>query len=167
MKYKYLILPAVLLGILALSYNSTARAAEDYQKCKYWDNGRVKTRNYYRGNGTLEQRIKYNKHGRKIEECYYDENGNLRQGIDGWAAMKWKYKDDNLIRENYYGDDGHLKERKIYNEYGDLVAKQYVGDGSIDPSEEFNPIPPVMGEEDVEYFGKEGEPEGKTSVIRY
>ena len=167
-----------LILFLILIFFFSKEAFSSNVKYEYWDNGKVREaekynsqgnlldRCFYREDGSLQQHIKYDGHNRKIEESYFDSNGKLAIGADGWAAMRWKYKDGNLFEESYYGSDGRLTERKTYNKYGNLIAKQYVGD-NIDPSEEFNPIPPVMGHETVEYYSSEGTPEGKTSVIRY
>jgi len=147
------------------------------EKKDYWDNGKVKVckkysdlgdpveTSYYRENGTLEQREKYDAYGHKVEEAYYGSDGKLRENSDGWAAIRNQYKDGKLAIESYYGADGRLKERKQYNKLGDLVARQYVGDGDPLPAEEFNPIPTLAGET-TSYYDSYGRPEGSTSIIR-
>jgi hypothetical protein len=144
-----------------------------------WDNGNMRVCrkyseqtgdlreiDYYRQNGTLQQREKYGDYGHKVEEAYFDSTGRLKENFDGWAMLKWKYEKGRMVEECYYGADGKLKERKEYNDEGDLVAKQYVGDKGIDPSEEYNPEPPLLGEETVSYYDSYGRPEGQTSVIK-
>ncbi|MGB2600361.1 MAG: hypothetical protein WBC99_07965 [Candidatus Omnitrophota bacterium] len=126
-------------------------------------NGDIVEKRYYRDDGSLEQVEKYDDLGHKIGVGYYGSNGKLRESSDGWAAMRWKYKDGKVMGEGYYGADGHLKELKQYNELGDLVAKQYIGSGLPDPSEEYNPIPPLSGETNS-YYDRYGRPEGSTSI---
>jgi hypothetical protein len=126
--------------------------------------GNVVRKDYYRDDDSLEQVIKYDKEGHKTAEAYYQSDGTLREGADGWAAMRWKYENGNMVGEGYYGADGRLKELKQYNELGDLVAKKYVGDdNAIDPNEEYNPIPPLSGEK-VSYYDSYGRSEGSTSL---
>ncbi|MEA3488716.1 MAG: hypothetical protein U9R44_00015 [Candidatus Omnitrophota bacterium] len=80
--------------------------------------------------------------------------------------MRFVYEGGQLRREDYYGADGKLKERKRYNAAGDLIAKQYVGDGSILPAEEYNPVPPITGYEDVSYYDSYGRSVGTTEIDR-
>jgi antitoxin component YwqK of YwqJK toxin-antitoxin module len=134
-------------------------------KEKYDASGNVIEKLYYRDDGSLEEVIKYDAMGNKTEIAYYGSGGGLRENADGWAAIKWKYENGNIAEETYYGANGRIKERKQYNELGDLVAKQYVGDGSIDPSEEYDPMPTLSGET-TSYYDSYGRPEGQTSVIR-
>lgn len=101
---------------------------------QFWENGKIKSY------------IKYDESGRKVEECNFDREGRLRSGIDGWAAMRWKYKGSQLAEEAYYGEDGRMTERKMYNELGDLIGKEYAAGVETYPSEEFEPLPIVAGE---------------------
>jgi hypothetical protein len=126
-------------------------------------NGDIVEKRYYRDDGSLEQVEKYDALGHKIGVGYYGSNGKLREGPDGWAAMRWKYKNGKIMGEGYYGAEGRLKELKQYNELGDLVAKNYIGSGLPDPSEEYNPIPPLSGETNS-YYDRYGRPEGSTSI---
>jgi len=120
------------------------------EKLEYFDDGKVMSRSeftlegklagrrYYYHDGNVRKEELYDQAGNKIEESNYDDDGRLDDNFDGWAAKKWLYKDGMLRVESTYGEDGHLTERKIYNDLGDLVERQYVGDGKIDPNEEFN-----------------------------
>jgi len=141
---------------------------------EYWDNGRPRVArkydragdlaeiSYYRQDGTLEEREKYDAYGNMIEESNYGEDGKLRENADGWAVIRKSYQNDNLVAESYYDSDGNPIERKGYNDLGDLVAKQYVGD-NIDPDEEYSPRPTLSGET-TSYYDPSGRPEGSTSV---
>ena len=152
---------------------ASGKLAEEYD---YWKSGKVRVCrrydkagdlvevSYYRENGTMEMDEKYGEYGHKVQESYYGGNGRLRDNLDGWAVMRWKYDNGTLIEQSYYGADGKLKERKQYNKLGDLVAKNYFGDGAIDPSEEYNPGPTLAGETNA-YYDSEGRPEGETSVV--
>ncbi|MFH1877425.1 MAG: hypothetical protein ABH883_01280, partial [Candidatus Omnitrophota bacterium] len=86
-----------------------------------------------------------------------------REGPDGWAAIRWKYRDGNMVAEGYYGSDGRLTELKRYNSQGDLIAKKYMGDTPIDPSEEYNPDPGAPGETES-FYDSYGRLEGTTEV---
>ncbi len=126
---------------------------------KFFDqNGVLRQVRYYREDGTLEQTESYDTFGHKVAIGYYENNGQLRDGADGWAAMRMLYKDGNIIAEGYYGANGKLQERKIYNSEGDLVDKQYVGGSDNLPAEEYNPSPTVAGE-GVQYYDKYGREE--------
>lgn len=142
---------------------------------EYYDNGKIMLCNkltpagqviektYYNTDGKVEKTERYDTTGDKIEEANYDENGNLVEGIGGWAAKRWVYKDGMLRAESVYGPDGHLTERKIYNESGDLVDRQYVGDGTIDPSEEFNRGSVVTHETD-QFYDRYGNQTGSVTT---
>lgn len=134
MRAKLIALLGCFVAILALSFNNTESIGKEREERDYWDNG------------SLKSCVKYDAYNHKVEESYYDRKGHLRRGIDGWAAIRWKYKDGNMIEEVYYGDNGRPMERKVYNDDGDLVGKQYFGEDDIDPSEEFNPFPTLAGE---------------------
>jgi antitoxin component YwqK of YwqJK toxin-antitoxin module len=153
----------IILMTACLAFFCTYFVAAQSMKEVYDTGGNVTERQYYREDGSLEQVIKYDEYGHKIGEAYYGMGGKLKETADGWAAMRWKYKDGKIIGEGYYAADGRLKEVKQYNELGDLVAKKYVGGGSIDPSEEYNSVPPLSGET-TSYYDKYGRLEGSTSV---
>ncbi|MBD3425678.1 MAG: hypothetical protein GF409_00445 [Candidatus Omnitrophica bacterium] len=166
---------AVVLFMFFFSLLQCSAQSSWMENKDYWDNGNVrsvkrydsegdiKLEKYYREDGTLEQYIEYDDEGHKIAEAYYGENGDLREGPDGWAAMRFKYEGGNMVAEGYYGPSGKLTERKLYNSEGDLVAKQYYGDKERLPAEEYNPDPPLAGEQN-EYYDEYGRPEGTTSV---
>ena len=119
--------------------------------------GRLVSKASYYHDGKVQKMERYNEAGEKIVEANYDNDGKLDNNFDGWAAKRWVYKDGNLRAESTYGEDGHLTERKIYIALGDLVDRQYVGDGKIDPNEEFDRAVVVTKETDHFYdeYGKE------------
>ena len=126
----------------------------------YYKDGGVKEVKLFRDKGTLMEDEKYDDDGNKTEESYWGGNGALEESDDGWAAMKWTYHDAKLVSECYYRDNGRLKERKLYNDLGDLVNRQYIGDDTSE-SEEFNPGPTVAGTQE-EYYDKYGRHEATT-----
>lgn len=117
----------------------------------YWDNGNIKEEtefdltgrlrfvSYYRYDGTLEKRERYDEYGHKTAVVNYEREGKLRANADGWAAILSWYDGRNLAVETYYGEDGRIKERKLYSESGKLIERQYRTDDSIDTGEEFEP----------------------------
>ncbi len=145
-------------------------------KYDYYDNGKVMAcsavtpdgkivaKRYYNENGTVSKEELYDGEGRKIEEVNYDDQGHLDDAVDGWAAKRWQYVNDVLRVESTYGEDGHLTERKFYNEAGDLVDRQYIGDDNIDPNEEFNRGSIVNYETD-EFFDRYGNRTGAITTI--
>lgn len=144
-------------------------------KIKYFDDGKLLSRSWFTPAGALVEKDSYyhdgplkkveiyGASGEKVEESNYDEEGRLDDNIDGWAAKRWAYKDGVLRVESTYGEDGHLTERKIFNAQGDMVDRQYVGDGKIDPTEEFNSGSVVRRETD-QFYDKYGHETGSTSV---
>ena len=175
MRYNYIISFIVIVLLLFTGVNAYSTKAAEPDK-EYWPNGKVRmatTYNelgglgkimYYREDGTLEQQIKYDMDGHKIEESYYNAEGKLHENADGWAVLKNRYEGGKLRVEAYYTADGHLKEQKEYNELGDLVGKQYVGDDNILPAEEYNPLPTGSGETTT-YYDSYGRKEGSTSAV--
>ncbi|MBD3380256.1 MAG: hypothetical protein GF408_07335 [Candidatus Omnitrophica bacterium] len=130
---------------------------------KFYTSGSVREIDYFREDGTLSEKETYDRSGNKLSESNYSSKGRLVENSDGWAAIKWSYDGGNLSSETYYNSNGRVTERKVFNDEGDLVGKQYVGGGKLDPAEEFNPWPTVAGEE-VSYFDKYGRPEGTTEA---
>ena len=161
MKYKTLV---IILTALCLIFAGMNVAAAASMKEEYDEQGNVIKKSYYRDDDSLEQVEKYDKYGHKIGVGYYGSDGKLRENADGWAAIRWKYKNGKIIGEGYYSADGRLKELKQYNELGDLIAKRYVGGSGPNPSEEFNPVPPLAGETNS-YYDSYGRPEGSTSIV--
>ena len=155
-----------------------AGGAEGQREVSYWPNGNIKEdkryddngvmrrQGFFREDGTIEHLKKFDALGNVTDEINYSSSGRLMENGDGWAAMTFEYKNGNMISESYYGDDGHLYERKLYDNEGGLLAKQYVGDGKIDPDEEYNPYPVLNKQQDNMYFDDDGRPEATTSVIR-
>ena len=112
----------------------------------------------------MERIERYDKHGNKIEEALYNEKGNLETGIDGWAAKRWRYEGNVMMAETSYGEDGTAIERKQYNESGDLIAKQYVDNGDIDPYEESN-TDLLFGHRTDTYYKPDGSVEYGTEIV--
>lgn len=150
-------------GQREVSYWPNGRVKEDM---RYDDNGVMRRQGFFREDGTIEKLKKFDALGNVTDDINYSESGRLMENADGWAAMTFEYKNGNMISESYYGADGHLTERKLYDDQGVLLTKQYVGDGNIDPYEEYDPVPVLNKQEDNMYFDSEGRPEATTSVIR-
>lgn len=154
---------------------SARQPADPTEKTDYYDDGKIMARSkftregqlaekhYYYHDGKLQKIERYDRAGNKIEEADFDEAGKLDDSINGWAAKRWLYKDGQLRVESAYGEDGHLTERLIYNEQGDLADRQYVGDGAIDPNEEFNRGSVVTKETD-EFYDKYGNRTGSVTT---
>ena len=107
----------------------------------------------YRDDGSLEKVVKMDSDGNKLAEAYYGPDGRLsRNPVDSWAAAVWEYKNGNLRETRYYGDDGHLKERKSYTRSGNLKEKDYFGD-DIDENEELD-TEFMAADEISKYFDK-------------
>jgi len=134
---------------------------------QYWPNGKVREGKRYnregylsekvdcRTNGTIECRQWFDSLGHKIAEVNYDSQGRLDDNIRGWAAMKWLYKDGVARVRVAYGEDGLLKERKIYTEGGNLVNTQYFDDNS--PGDERDRFDPNRaGYAQAEYYDQGG-----------
>jgi hypothetical protein len=144
-------------------------------KFEYYDNGKVMAcskmtpdgdlaaKLYYYQDGKIRKEERYDKDGKKIEESNYDENGKLDDDVDGWAAKRWAYKDGILRIESIYGEDGHITERKIYNDLGDMTDRQYVGDGKIDPTEEFN-SGSIVNRETDHFYDEYGNSKGSVTT---
>jgi hypothetical protein len=120
---------------------------KDLKLFEYWDNGKVrkctvydvygylKTKAFCRYDGTVEKIEKYDKAGNKTEEALYNSKGELREGIDGWAAMKWRYDGAQLVAEVAFDENGNPIERKFYSESGKLLFRQYRDDDRFNPYE--------------------------------
>ncbi len=132
-------------------------------KNEYWPNGNLKAVQEYREDGSLEKETEYDQNGEKVVEAYYSSNGSLRTGMDGWAAMRWKYKDGSIMAGGYYGSNGRLTEYKEYNSQGDLVNKEYFGSDDLNAAEEYNSVPTIEGET-ISYYDKDGVSEGSAYV---
>ncbi len=145
------------------------------QKLAYYNDGKVMSctvstpegtpveKRWYFDDGKVKKTERYDRLGEKIEEINYDDEGKLDDGIDGWAAKRWTYMDRQLRVESFYGEDGHITERKIYNSLGDMVDRQYIGDGKIDPTEEFN-RGSIVNHETDEFFDKYGHKQGSVTA---
>lgn len=116
---------------------------KDFQ---YWDSGKVKECDVYDAatgrlkekffcapEGTIERVDRYDGYGNKVESALYDGKGRLKGGIDGWAAMRWRYDGSKLVWQVAYDEDGRAIERKLYTESGRLAMRMYRDDDSVNP----------------------------------
>ncbi len=171
-------LKAVLVIIIIVSGIQCVHAAQgtEVTEVTRWENGAIKEtvvndpefnitiRNFYDQTGSLERVEKYDSLGNKIEISLYDANGNLREGIDGWAAKRWRYIDGKVFQETNYGIDGKPKDRRTFNEYGKLVARQYMSDGEGDPDDVIRKEP-AYGTQAVIVYGPGGKIERAANVV--
>lgn len=110
----------------------------DLKDFQYWENGKIKQCTVYdasngklksiafcRHDGTVEKIERYDTNGNKIEEALYDQSGKLKAGVDGWAAMRWRYGETILRSQIAYNEHGKPIEKKIYGESGKLLLRQY------------------------------------------
>jgi len=97
--------------------------------------GYLKTKAFCRYDGTVEKVERFDTLGNKTEAVLYNEKGDLREGIDGWAAMKWKYDGSHLMAEVAFDESGNLIERKFYSESGKLLYRDYRDDERFSPYE--------------------------------
>ena len=142
--------------LLILSFGFTASPAlaegtvESLMDYKYWDdgktrgcdvydaNGHLRLKSYNRPDGTVEKIEKYDLSGNKTEEVLYDGKGKLMIGIDGWAAMRWWYRDSQLVSQMSYDENGKPISRKRYSEGGSLIEAQFADNENVNPYEEAN-----------------------------
>jgi len=174
MKVILQIITCIAIAILA-SYSYAEQDAQVMEVSR-WDNGAIKEtvvndpeynitiRNFYEQGGTLERVEKYDSLGNKIEVSLYDANGNLREGLDGWAAKRWRYIDGKIFQETNYGTDGKPKDRRTYSESGRLIARQYMTNGEMDPDDVIRKEP-AYGTQAVIVYGPSGKVERATNVV--
>ena len=117
----------------------------DYQ---YWEDGKIRQCQAYntsgrltakafcRRDGTVEKLEKYDTYGNKIQECFIDQNRKLKTGIDGWAIMRWDYRDSKLAAQTSYDELGRPIERKVYSDGGNLIMRQFRDSERLNPTEE-------------------------------
>ena len=138
----------------------TARACRRYDS-----DGRLRQKIFYWKDGvTPQQDEKYDLEGNMVEKVHYNSDGKMQANVDGWAAMRARYKDRKPTVESFYGEDGKLVARKIYNDSGRLVMRQMVGDRDFDPYEQFD-AQPMMGER-VLYYDRSGRLKGASGGYR-
>ncbi|MCX5680651.1 MAG: hypothetical protein NTZ95_08470 [Candidatus Omnitrophica bacterium] len=161
--------------IISASYVCSAKDAEVTEVSR-WDSGAIKEtvvydpeysitiRNFYEQGGSLERVEKYDSLGNKIEISLYDANGNLREGLDGWAAKRWRYIDGKVFQETTYGTDGKPRTRRTFSESGKLVARQYMSDGESEPDDIIRKEP-AYGTQAVIVYGPGGKVERAANVV--
>ena len=134
--------------------------------CRRYDsNGRLRQKTFYWKDGsTPQQDEKYDLEGNVAEKVHYNTEGKMQTNIDGWAAMRAKYKDKKPMVESFYGEDGKIVARKIYNDSGRMIVRQMMGDKDFDPYEQFE-AQPIMGER-VLYYDRSGQPKGGVGGYR-
>lgn len=105
-------------------------------KCTVTDahTGKLKGKLYYASDGSVEKVERFDDSGNKIEAALYDPMGALKAGPDGWAAMRWWYKDSVLRMQMSYDENGGPIERLFYSEGGKLVMRLYRNDESSNPN---------------------------------
>ena len=171
-------IPAVIFLTAMIMSSCRASAAQNAEvtEVSRFDSGAIKEtvvndpeygitiRNFYAQDGTLERVEKYDSRGNKIEVGLYDANGNLREGLDGWAAKRWRYIDGKIFQETNYGTDGKPMDRRTFNEYGKLVARQYMSDGEGEPDDIIRKEP-AYGTQAVIVYGPGGKIERATNVV--
>ena len=132
---------------------------------EYWDNGRtkqctvydkdgrIKAKAFCRHSGKVDKIEKYDLYGNKIEEVLYDDKGKLRRGIDGWAAMRWRYNEDRLVAQISYDEYGKPIDKRYYSESGRLIGRQFVDSENLNPYEEAN-MYILLGVNNIRYEDK-------------
>lgn len=147
MKNRFVIGAAILLySTCALTDASATGEVKSLKDFQYWDNGEVRQCTVYDAgtgrlkaqvfclyNGAIEKVEKFDDGGNKIEVSLYDGAGRLKSGIDGWAAMRWRYDGSQLVWQISYDEDGKPIERKFYSESGKLVMRLYRDDDTVNP----------------------------------
>ena len=129
------VISVLLLGTFAFAEGEV----QDLKDFQYWDNGKVKQCSVYdaasgklksiafcRHDGTVEKLERFDPNGHKTEEALFDQNSKLKPGLDGWAAMRWWYDEEGVMRSQIsYNEFGKAIERKQYSAGGNLVLRQY------------------------------------------
>jgi len=171
---------SIMIVILAsaLFIDNAAPVSVGYDEFDYWEGtGVIRACRRYDSDGRLRQKIfywkdgvtpqqdeKYDLEGNAVEKVHYNTDGKMQVNIDGWAAMRARYKNKMPVVESFYGEDGKLSARKLYNESGRLVVRQMIGDEDFDPYEQFE-AQPIMGER-VLYYDRSGQLKGAAGGYR-
>lgn len=184
MEYKYH-MKNLAIGYIFLAVAIPACLAFDvlavsvgYDEYDYWSDGRtVRASRRYDSEGHLRQKVffwrdgvtrqqqeKYDLEGNMIEKVHYNTEGKMQANVDGWAAMRASYRDKKPRIESFYGEDGRIVARKIYDDSGRLVLRQMMGDRDFDPYEQFE-AQPIMGER-VLYYDRSGQLKGAVGGYR-
>ena len=105
-------------------------------KCTVTDaqTGKLKGKLYYASDGSVEKVERFDESGNKVESALYDPLGAMKAGPDGWAAMRWWYKDSILRMQMSYDENGGPIERLFYSEGGKLIMRLYRNDESANPN---------------------------------
>jgi len=105
------------------------------RECDVYDaqTGRLKAKAFCAYSGDIEKVEKFDEGGNKIEEALYDGKGRLKAGIDGWAAMRWRYDGSQLVWQVSYDQYGTPIERKFYSKSGKLAMRLYRDNDSVNP----------------------------------
>jgi len=92
--------------------------------CKYDYKGNEVERSWYKSDGSLDWTCiyKYDDNGNKIEESEYKPDGQ-----NEWKDI-FKYDDSgNNEGKSWHKSDGSFKEKKMYNNHGDITEDEYNG----------------------------------------
>jgi len=176
MKPRFFVAAAV-AAIASLCVLTLVWAAEpEVTEVSRWDNGAIRqtvvfnpennttVRNFYNIDGTVERIEKYDSNGNKFETSLYDASGNLREGIDRWAAKRTRFIDGKIFQETTYGPDGKPRERKTFDEFGRLIARQFLNDGNSDPEDTLR-REPAYGKHVAIFYNSNGQVEQSAHVI--
>lgn len=149
---------------LAATYVFCEGEVASLKDFQYWDNGKVRACTMYdtegrlkakaycrHSDGSTEKIERYDVYGNKTEEAFYDEKGRLKNGIDGWAAMRWWYEGSHLVSQISYDEMGRPLERRQYSESGTLVLRQYLDRDNLNPYEEAN-MHMLLGPNNMRYY---------------
>ncbi|MFH1189929.1 MAG: hypothetical protein V1682_04495 [Candidatus Omnitrophota bacterium] len=167
-----------LLAACAVFCGDAAPVSVGYDEFDYWEgtttvracrrydsDGRLRQKTFYWKDGvTPQQDEKYDLDGNMAEKVHYNSGGKMQSNVDGWAAMRASYKEKKPAIESFYGEDGKLVARKVYNDSGRLIVRQMVGDRDFDPYEQFEDQP-IMGER-VLYYDRSGQLKGASGGYR-
>jgi hypothetical protein len=176
MKFRFFAVTAI-VATASLCVLVFARAAEpEVTEVTRWDSGAIRqtvvfnpennttVRNSYNVDGTTERIEKYDSNGNKFETSLYDALGNLREGIDGWAAKRSRFIDGKIFQETTYDSEGKPKERKTFDIFGRLIARQFLNDGNSDP-EDILRKEPAYGKHVAIFYNSNGQVEQAANII--
>lgn len=151
------------------------KALKDFQywesgakkQCAIYDarTGRLRGKVFYSHEGAIQKVEKFDELGNKIEAALYDGGGMPKAGMDGWAAMRWRYDGTHLVWQVSYDEYGKPIERKFYSESGKLVMRLYRDDDSVNPYVNAAMFT-MLGGQNIGYYDSRGTLEEVTRIIK-
>ena len=157
-----------------------ARADGEVQSLKgylYWDSGEVrqctiydartgklKAKAFCGSDGSIQKIERFDERGNKVEEALYDGKGNLKTGVDGWAAMRWRYDGSRIVWQISYDESGDPTEQKLYSESGKLAMRFYRDDETVNPYVNAA-MYTMLGGQNVRHYDPRGTFEETTRVM--